>query len=359
MSGTRDAQAGPAARQAAEPAAAQAARQAAEPTAAQAAAPAARQAAEPAAAQAAAQAAGLPPLREVAVGVDGSPGATRALEWAAAEADRAGARLTVVEAWSPTGFTDSALVGQGPDHAGPDAARRGAERAASLHHRLEVVPQVDDAAPVPALLAAAGHADLLVVGSRGYGGFRGLLLGSVSQHCLTHAPCSVAVVRPAEGTPWRPLGATPGRVVVGVDGSAGSDRAVDWAAAAARRSGARLAIVGSWMFPGSAGFVYTVDVGLPDVARQAVEAATARVRAIAPDVTVEGVTSEDPPAVALVQRSRRADMVVVGSRGVGAFRGVLLGSVSLYVATHAHCPVVVAKAPGDGDHEGAGGGAGG
>lgn len=288
-------------------------------------------------------AATLPALREVAVGVDGSPGATRALEWAAAEADRAGARLTVVEAWAPTGFTDNALVGEGPAHAGPHAARRAAERASALHPRLEVAEAVADAAPVPALVQAADRADLLVVGSRGYGGFRGLLLGSVSQHCLTHARCSVAVVRPAEGTPWRPLSATPGRIVVGVDGSAGSDRAVDWAAAAAHRSGAHLEIVGSWVFPGSTGFVYTVDVGLPDVARQAVDAAVARARAAVPDVTVEGVTSEDPPAVALVQRSRHADMVVVGSRGVGAFRGILLGSVSLYTATHARCPVVVAK----------------
>jgi nucleotide-binding universal stress UspA family protein len=220
-----------------------------------------------------------------------------------------------------------------------------------------VVQHVDDAAPVPALLDAADHADLLVVGSRGYGGFRGLLLGSVSQHCLTHARGPVAVVRPPEGTPWRPLSATPGRIVVGVDGSAGADLAVDWAAAAAHRSGARLEIVGSWVFPGSAGMVYTVDVGLPDVARQAVDAAVARAGALAPDVAVDGVVSEDPPAVALVQRSRHADMVVVGSRGVGAFRGILLGSVSLYAATHARCPVVVARTPVHGDAEGPGGSA--
>lgn len=302
-------------------------------------------------------------LREVAVGVDGSPGASRALEWAAAEADRAGARLTVVEARSPTGFTDGALPAGPATGDGRRAAPRAAEHASALHPRLEVVPVVADAAPVPALVDAAHRADLLVVGSRGYGGFRGLLLGSVSQHCLTHAPCSVAVVRPARGAPWRPLGATPGRIVVGVDGSTGSDRAVDWAAAAAHRSGARLELVGSWLFPGSAAFVPAVDVGLPDLARQAVDAATARARAAAPDVLVEGGTSEDPPAVALVQRSRQADILVVGSRGMGAFRGLLLGSVGLYAATHARCPVVVVKgAPGGhgpSGAEGAGSGAGG
>jgi nucleotide-binding universal stress UspA family protein len=285
----------------------------------------------------------MPTLREVAVGVDGSPGAERALEWAAAEADRAGARLTVIEAWSPTGFTDNALAGQPPVHVEPGAASAAVGRAGALRPHLTVRERVEDQAPVPALLAAGDEADLLVVGSRGYGGFRGLLLGSVGQHCLAHARCPVAIVRPAHGTPWRPLGATPGRIVVGVDGSQGGDRAVDWAVGAAHRSGAHLEVVGSWVYPGTTGAIYTVDVGLPDVARQAVDAAVLRARELAPDVVVEGGTSEEPAAVALVARSRRSDMVVVGSRGVGAFRGLLLGSVSLYVATHARCPVVVVK----------------
>lgn len=286
---------------------------------------------------------GLPALREVAVGVDGSPGAARALEWASAEAERAGARLTVVEAWSPTGFTDNAMVRQPPVSLEPGAAAAAAQRAARMHPHLTVRERVDDQAPVPALLAAGDEADLLAVGSRGYGGFRGLLLGSVGQHCLAHARCPVAIVRPPHGTPWRPLGATPGRIVVGVDGSRESDRAVDWAAGAAHRSGAHLEVVASWVYPGSTGAVYTVNVGLPEVAGEAVDAAAARVRVLAPDVVVEGHTSEEPAAVALVARSRRADMVVVGSRGVGSVRGLLLGSVSLYVATHARCPVVVVK----------------
>lgn len=286
----------------------------------------------------------VPTLREVVVGVDGSPGAERALRWAAAEADRAGARLTLVEAWSPTGFTDNALVGEAPERPGAGVAAASARRAAGTHPHLTVRERVEDRAPVPALLAAGDWADLLVVGSRGYGGFRGLLLGSVGQHCLVHARCPVAIVRPAHGAPWRPLGATPGRIVVGVDGSPGADLAVDWAAGAAHRSGAHLEVVGSWVYPGTTGAIYTVDAGLPEVARQAVDAAVARVGALAPDVTVEGTTSEDPAAVALVARSRHADMVVVGSRGVGSFRGLLLGSVSLFLATHARCPVVVAKA---------------
>lgn len=295
---------------------------------------------------------GAPPLRRVVVGVDGSPGATRALEWAAAAAARAGARLRVVEAWSPTGFSDNALVGSSPAEGGPQAAERAAERATSLHPTLAVDQRVADVPPVPALIAASSDADLLVVGSRGYGGFRGLLLGSVSQHCLTHARCPVAVVRPTRGSTRRPVGASPGCVVVGVDGSEGSDRAVDWAAAEAGRSGALLEVVGSWLFPGSTGYVYTVDVGIPEAARQAVDAAVARARELVPDLEVRGSTSEDPPAVALVQRSRRADLLVVGSRGVGAVRGVLLGSVSLHVASHACCPTVVVKYPptdGDGD----------
>ncbi len=98
--------------------------------------------------------------------------------------------------------------------------------------------------PATALLAAAEDADLLVVGTRGRGGFAGLLLGSVSQRCLTHAPCPVAVVPPTSDGDH-----TSGRIVVGVDGSPASYDALTWAAAEARRRSARLDLVHAWVIP--------------------------------------------------------------------------------------------------------------
>ncbi len=279
----------------------------------------------------------------VVVGVDGSSRAALALDWAAGEAARRRAPLTVVEAWSTTGSPDTPLERNGTRRHALDAARR----AVAAHPGLEVDTAFPEQLPAPALIDASRDAGLLVVGSRGLGGFRGLLLGSVGQHCVTNAACSVAVVRPVEYAAGRGLGEAPQRIVVGVDGSAGADRAADWTAAEARCSGARVEVVGSWIFPGTSGYVFTAGVGVPGAAGRAVDDARARIAAGWPGVLVQGETSPDPPAVTLTRESRQADLVVVGSRGLGAFRGVLLGSVSLYLATHGHCPVVVVKGPED------------
>ncbi len=277
-------------------------------------------------------------LGQIVVGVDGSPGAGSALDWAAAESERANAHLTVVVAWSFGGIT-GALVKK--DHADSIVAEAEA-RLAGLYPDVTVDHVVSDQPASYALIEASREADLLVLGSRGFGGFRGLLLGSVGQHCLTHAPCSVAIIRPPEGPSSSPDAAVR-HIVVGVDGSHGSDRALDWAIDEARRSGARIDVLGSLVFPGTSGFVYSVDVGIPERARLVVDAAMARIASLAPGVAVHGSTSDDPPAVALVEASRTADLLVVGSRGLGAFSGLLLGSVGHHLAVHAHCPSVVVR----------------
>jgi nucleotide-binding universal stress UspA family protein len=134
----------------------------------------------------------------VAVGVDDSDGSRRALEWAAEEARIRGARLRPVLAWSyleqPEGKFDAAY--------GEDDALRNLDRfleAAGVDlGELDVERRVICDLPARALLEAAKDADLLVVGSRGSGGFKGLLLGSVSQQVVQHAPCPVTVVPHAE-----------------------------------------------------------------------------------------------------------------------------------------------------------------
>jgi nucleotide-binding universal stress UspA family protein len=278
-------------------------------------------------------------VTRIVVGLDGSPGALRALDWAGAEADRSGAELTVVGAWVYGGF--------GGDFIAEEDAQIVVEKAAvsvaGRYPAVNVKPKLCRESAARALIEASSGADLLVVGSRGFGGFRGLLFGSVGQHCLTHAPCSVATIRRSDDAQTDSSETNPHRIVVGVDGSDESNLSLDWAATEASRTGALLEVVGSWVFPGTSGYVFAACIGIPEAAERVVADALARVTRVAPEVVTEGKTSEDPPAVSLVHASRGADLLVVGSRGLGSFRGLLLGSVSQHVATHSHSSVVVVR----------------
>ena len=136
----------------------------------------------------------------VVVGVDGSDGSVQALRFALEEARIRGAALKAVNAW----HIPPAVYGAGwaPASVDLDEYRKLAE--AALQKSLEdvgvaasgvtVTPVLEEGQPADVLCAEAENADLLVVGSRGLGGFRGLLLGSVSQQCAHHAPCPVVVV---------------------------------------------------------------------------------------------------------------------------------------------------------------------
>jgi nucleotide-binding universal stress UspA family protein len=134
-------------------------------------------------------------LHRVVVGVDGSEGATRALEWAAAEADRANAVLEINTAYSPGyEFITPAEVQVTMQNLIVEATNRVAEVAPGV----EVIGVTHEGSPAKILVEASRDADLLVVGSRGLGGFKGLLLGSVSQQCSQHAKCPILIVGPHE-----------------------------------------------------------------------------------------------------------------------------------------------------------------
>jgi nucleotide-binding universal stress UspA family protein len=130
----------------------------------------------------------------VVVGVDGSEGSRHALRWAAEEARLRGARLRAVHVWS---YLDQAGEAFDPSYGDDDARRFLDETVAGLGDEA-VGLDIERAAvcdlPARGLLDSAGDADLLVVGARGMGGFRGLLLGSVSQQVAQHAPCPVVIV---------------------------------------------------------------------------------------------------------------------------------------------------------------------
>jgi nucleotide-binding universal stress UspA family protein len=141
-------------------------------------------------------------VNKIVVGVDGSPGSVAALRWAHAEAALRGAALEAVAVWQYPMMTTMPAFGAMPD--ATNLSKQTEEHLLEIlrENDIESTPEVAvsvsvaEGTPASALTNAAGDADLLVVGSRGHGGFAGLLLGSVSHQCTMHAPCPVVVVHP-------------------------------------------------------------------------------------------------------------------------------------------------------------------
>lgn len=138
-----------------------------------------------------------------------------------------------------------------------------------------------------------------------------------------------------------------GPIVVGVDGSKASLSALGWAVRQAELTGATVEVVACWQWPSSTGW----SVPVPDDYRpdQTAEAALAEIvdtaRSENPSVTFRPRVMEGPAALALIEASAGAELLVVGSRGHGEFAGMLLGSVSEHCVTNAHCPVLVFRGP--------------
>ncbi|GLW57986.1 universal stress protein [Kitasatospora phosalacinea] len=136
--------------------------------------------------------------RRIVVGVDGSPASVDALRWAVGQAHAVGADVEAVTAWlhpsAPgwSGHPDDEEFGAAIAHKILDNA---VAEVSGPGRPVRIATRVVKGGAVAALLAAARGAELLVVGSRGFGGFSGALLGSVGQHCVQHAPCPVVVVR--------------------------------------------------------------------------------------------------------------------------------------------------------------------
>jgi nucleotide-binding universal stress UspA family protein len=134
----------------------------------------------------------------IVVGVDGSEASIDALKWAAAQAELVGGRLEAVMTWElPTTYGWAAPYPEGFDPE-TDTRHMLEDTVTSVladHPGLEVHTQVIEGHPAPVLIDVAKGAQLLVVGSRGHGAFAGMLLGSVSDHCVSHSPCPVVVVR--------------------------------------------------------------------------------------------------------------------------------------------------------------------
>ena len=288
---------------------------------------------------------GTPTGRPVVVAVDGSPSADRALTWAVREAQAERRALRVVHVWDASAGAFGYIP---PDY---EALRTAAEellddavvQARESAPDLDVTGVLAHGAPTPTLLDNAADASVLVVGSHGKGGFAGLLLGSTSIEASAHATVPVVVVRGERSPAWD------GPVVVGLDGSELSTAALDFGFEAASRRNEGLTVLYAWNLPNP--YVPDVITVLADESAVSTQARLTMAETLAgwrekyPDVAVTEVAVRGHPVDALVEASTRSGLVVVGSRGRGGFRGMLLGSVSQGVLRHAACPVAVVRRP--------------
>ncbi|MEV0233333.1 universal stress protein [Nonomuraea sp. NPDC050786] len=269
----------------------------------------------------------------IVVGVDGSECARAAVEWAAADARRRRLPLKAVHVCGRTsrGF-DSRTYWHGVLEAAADSAR-------AISAEVEVSTELAEGNVVEALIRQSASADSLVLGGRGSGGFAELVLGSVGLAVAGHAQGPVVVVR-------GPAATEHGRVVVGEDGSESAREAMAYAIEQARARHAQLLAVHACQAPVVSAYAPDYGLLLEDAFQE--EARTARERmtqwrAENPDVEILEQQAREHPVPALSQASTTADLVVVGSRGLGGFASALLGSVSHGVLHHATCPVAVVR----------------
>jgi nucleotide-binding universal stress UspA family protein len=274
----------------------------------------------------------------IIIGVDESDGAAAALRWGVDLARRRHEPVTAVLVWT---FRDQHHL---DPHApfevgyGHEQARRDLD--AIIARALEgggadVERRAVCGAAASVLIDASADASLVVVGARGMGGFKGLLVGSVSREVLNRAHAPVAVVPELAVD-------TEGPVVVGVDGSPTSRRALAWALEEARARHCRLVAVHAWQIA-AIGDLYATAHLAADALRDGAERLLQRelAQADTTGVTVEACLEHGSAAAALVEASTTASVVVVGSRGHRPLTGLLLGSVSDQVAHHARSAVVV------------------
>jgi len=282
----------------------------------------------------------------IVVGIDGSDSARVAARWAAAEAVRRHLPLRLVHAVQVPavpyvgGFMDQGYFDELEKSGRQQVADVRAE-IAELHPDLAVHTEAIIADPVATLIAESRTAHLLVLGSRGLGGFTGILVGSTAIALVAQGRCPVAVIR----------GATPadGPVVVGVDGSPASEAAVALAFEEASLRGVDLVAVHTWIeYSSDNAYAYARQFAVDWNAIETRERETLAERLAGwqekfPDVAVRRIVTRDRPVSALLEHGADAQLLVVGSRGHGGFTGMLLGSTSQALIYHATCPLLVAR----------------
>jgi nucleotide-binding universal stress UspA family protein len=276
----------------------------------------------------------------IVVGVDGREGGREALRLARRLAGAGGGELIAVRVFQYAhrpAYAGSPAVEE-ESRATLGALERELSRAGMTGVRAEVA---GDVSPARALhrVAERERADLIVVGSTHRGPLGRVLVGAVSLGTLHGSPCPVAVARTGDADDRRPRSRI-GLVGVGFDGGEESRQALALGAALARRAGARLEVryvVGIPPAPYAAeAFETDRERGFRAEAQQMVDRALAELDVDAVGEAVLGVAVEG-----LVELTERVDLLVVGSRGWGPVRRILLGSTAASLLQHAACPVLV------------------
>lgn len=279
-------------------------------------------------------------MKAIVVGIDGSASSAHALRWAVDEARWHDAHVTALWCWGTRADEeDEELRARDEHRAQAELARFVADTVPDVDGLIDC--QTMESRPEWGLLRAGEAADLVVVGARGVDGLRGLLAGSVSQQVVHHAHVPVAVVRDSTPDPVRRF------VLVGVDGSEGAHRALVWAVEEARRRHAPLEVVHAWSFPAvGSPWGPTVDPGVSRFEAEAHQVLADQLAAVdTTDLTgpVRARVVQGGPGDVLVEFAYRAQLAVVGARGVGGLHELLLGSVSQHVSHHATCPTIVVR----------------
>ena len=284
------------------------------------------------------------PGPRVVVGVDGSPLSMAAVARGAQVASARGMTLHLLHAFAPDlpmlGFgalSDDSVVTTHTRRLLSDAAAR----AHAVDPTLTVTTGSRDGYASQALVDASRTAALLVVGAMGHGVLSRASVGAVAMQVVTHARCPVLVVGHEGASP-----AGLDRVVVGVDGSKPSLRALAVAFDEAVITGGPLQVVQAWEPRSANDPTLTSDSSWSAYERdleRTIDAALAGRRAEHPDVKVEYEVVQAEPVRALVERSRDAALVVVGSRGSGGFPGLHVGSTALRLMGRSHSPILFTR----------------
>lgn len=292
----------------------------------------------------------------ILVGVDGSPESLEAAEWAGARAQQSGSKLQVLCAYALPSYT-AASMDSGFAVVDNDAIRESAQtvvdEAISHLKKLgyEAEGRVEAGDPTAILVQLSQEVDLIVVGTRGGGGFTDRLLGATSSALPAYSRCPVVVV-PRRGADDQFVPVK--KIVIGFDGSTRSRKSLRCSIKEAQVWGAEVTAVDAVPLASSAGILSwlpaTVDRDsiLRDVRDQLKQ--TCQEETAGSGVKVHSHALDGNPAALLTEFSTAVDLVVVGTRGGGGFAGALMGSTSQSILAHAACPVMVVVVP-TGDRE--------
>lgn len=293
-----------------------------------------------------------PGTQPIVVGVDGSPAAKVAVDWAARDAAMRAAPLKLVTVLEPPvvmAFPDVPMPPgyiewqEGEGRKLLDSAVETAHEAVrdlKGGHEVAVSTEIVSGPSVPALVDLSADAQLIVVGCRGRGALARGLLGSISTGLVHHSHCPVAIIHDEDPLMPHPSKAP---VVVGVDGSPASTKAIAIALEEASFRGVDLVAVHAWADKGLFEFPGADWSTLQAMGEETLSERLAGWQERYPDVLVRRVVVADHVARQLIEEAEHAQLLVVGSHGRGGFAGMLLGSVSTAVVHAARMPVIVAR----------------